>query len=102
MEEKPRIALLSYDPEKKLIEVEERVPGRKPVRGVKEGMTVKEFKKFVRDKFGDKVDIVNEIRSNREVFGFQAKEDGRKEKDDRFDSRDIREAMLNRDKWKQH
>ena len=102
MSDKPKIVLLSYDPETRTIEVEERVPGRKPSRGVKEGMTVKEFKKFVREKFGNKVDIVNEIKSKREVFGFEEKDDGRKEVDDRFDPRDIREAMLNREKWKQH
>ncbi len=98
MMEKIKLVLLSYDKENMEIEVEEIQPGKKPIRGIKKGMTVNEFKKFVRSKFGNKVEIVNKIKKNRELIGGGA-QPGYEEKvqDDRYNMKDIREAMKNRD-----
>lgn len=97
MMEKIKLVLLSYDKENREIEVEEVQPGKKPIRGVKKGMTVDEFKKLVREKFGDRVEIVNRIKKDRELLGGPDREFTRKVDDDRYNMKDIREAMKNRD-----
>jgi hypothetical protein len=95
MDQKIKLIIKSYEPEEKTIELEEVAPGRKPVPGVKKGMTIKEFKEFVRSKYGDTVEIVNQAKKNRDDFRgkgtpFDPKS---KEKDDRYNMKDIRDAM---------
>ena len=102
MSEKVKLVLKSYDPIEREIEVEEHRPGRAPIKGVSKGKTVKEFKKFVRDKIGDGVEIINEIPKNRDIYSSKGSEysDSRTVKDDRYAMRDIRQAMKNdNDKW---
>lgn len=95
MDQKIKLIIKSYDPEEQTIEVEEVAPGRKPVSGIKKGMTVKEFKSFVRGKYGDTVEIVNQAKKNRADFRGRGTPfgDKPKEKDDRFNLKDIRDAM---------
>ena len=99
MQDKPQLVLISYDPQKLEIEVEEVQPGKKPVRGVAKGRTVDEFKKFVRSKYGDSVDIINKIQKNRDIQfkGREQRED--RGEDERYRSRDIRQVMRNDDRW---
>ena len=90
---KPQIVLLSYDKTEKIIELE-TVEGEVVRRGIRKGMTVDEFKKLIRSKYGDKIIIVNKISKER---SFDVPTYDKKEEDDRFNLKDIHEAMRNED-----
>jgi len=99
MEQKPQIVMEYYDQEERVIEGYMLTTENKKKKFRETGLNIEEFKKSVRKKYGDAVDIVNKIRRNREAprSDFNPEDpQGAKQKDERFSSQDIRDAMKNK------
>lgn len=96
-ENKPQIVIEYYDPSEKIIEGRRIDPNNTYKKFREKGMNVEEFKKAIRNKFGDSVDIVNHAkkRNDSSIPSSSSDSFSRKNEDDRFSSRDIREAMRN-------
>jgi len=99
MGDKIQLILLSYDPERLEIEVQEVQPGGKPVNGVVKGKTVKEFKQLVRSKYGNDVEIVNRIQKKRDLLTEREERHDSSVEDDRYRRKDIMDVMKNKDTW---
>jgi hypothetical protein len=99
MPQKIQIIIEHYYPEEKIIEGTRVDADNKAVRFREKGVTVDEFKKLIRKKFGDGVDIVNKAPKQRSVtYGGSAVpgEGAGKSKDDGVKTRDIIELMKNK------
>mgnify|MGYP001404363807 CR=1 FL=1 len=99
MAQKPQIIIEYYDPETKIIEGT-KVDGNQTAKRFREkGYKVDEFKKLIRKKFGDDVDIVNKIQKHRDM-PFVARTDqspeSRTKDDGGVTTRDIIEIMKNK------
>ena len=99
MPQKPQVIIENYDSEERAVEGVMIDAAGKTKRFREKGYNVEEFKKQVRKKFGDGVDIVNKVKKHREaVFGQSLTGAGERpgKEDERFSSKDIREAMKNK------
>lgn len=98
MPQKIQIIIENYDAEERIVEGIKIDVDQKTTRFREKGLKVEEFKKLIRKKFGDAVDIVNKVKKNRDVpFGdrnIPASES--KASDDGFNTRDIIEIMKNK------
>lgn len=93
--EKAKIILTDYDIETKTITMDIVDNGKHINDCKKEGITVDEFKKLARSKYGDDLIIVNKIKRNRELMGEHRESFDGTVKDERYNMRDIMEAMRN-------
>ncbi len=99
MANRPQIIVEYYDSDEKIVEGVMIDASGKAKRFREKGYNVEDFKKQVRKKFGDKVDIVNKVKKNRDItFGMQTSEESESSSkpDSRFDTKDIREIMKNK------
>ena len=90
---KPKIILKEDIKEKKRIVMDVMQQGKAQEGLVRDGMTVDEFKKLVREKYGNDVEIINLISKNHEWM-----DDGRStvvREDPRYSLKEIHEAMRN-------
>ncbi len=99
MAQKIQLIIENYDAEERIVEgIKVEADGTKK-RFREKGLNVEEFKKLVRKKFGDGVEIINKVRKNRStVFGTEVEPHGSNaaSKDDRFDIKDIHECIKNK------
>lgn len=95
---KIQIIIENYDAEERVVEGIKIDGDQKTTRFREKGLNVDEFKKLIRKKFGNDVDIVNKVKKNRDVpFGDKNFPDaGSKARDDGFNTRDIIEIMKNK------
>jgi len=96
MAQKIQIIIEYYSAEEKIIEGTKIDKDQTAKRFREKGVSVEEFKKLVRKKFGDDVDIVNKVKKHREVVFGEQSEFVKPDKDDRFSLKDIREVMKNK------
>ena len=92
-----KMTLLEYDRENKIILAEIEEPFRNHYKAEKKGMDVTEFKTFVRKKYGDRIDIINNIKKQREKIAVGENDWDKDDKDDKYNLRDIKEIMRNDD-----
>jgi hypothetical protein len=97
MAQKIQIIIEYYDQEERIIEGT-KIEAGSAKRFREKGLNVEEFKKLIRKKFGDGVDIVNKVKKHRdEHFGEKHIPGAEgKSKDDRFNTKDIIEIMKNK------
>lgn len=67
MPDKIQIIIESYDPEEKAVEGKKIDPDQRITRFREKGYNVEEFKKLLRKKFGDGVEIINKVKKNRDM-----------------------------------
>jgi hypothetical protein len=98
MTQKIQIIIENYDPEEKVVEGTKIDKDQISHRFREKGLNVEEFKKLIRKKFGDDVDIVNKVKKHRDVpFGEKnITGNAGKANDDRFNRKDIIELMKNK------
>ena len=100
MAQKTQIIIEEYYPEDRIIEGRKIDPDQKTVRFKEKGLKVDEFKKLIRKKFGDDVDIVNKVKKNRDVAPPVGREFVDQQEpgasDDGVSRRDIVEMMKNK------
>jgi hypothetical protein len=99
MAQKIQIIIEDYDAEEKIVEGKKVDLENKATRFREKGITVDEFKKLIRKKFGDKVDIVNRVQKHRDVLYGERNTTGpddSKGKADGVSTRDIIEIMKNK------
>ena len=98
MPQKIQIIIENYDPEEKIVEGLKIDKDQVSHRFREKGLNVEEFKKLIRKKFGDGVDIVNKVKKHRDVpFGGKTITGNEgKARDDMFNTKDIIELMKNK------
>lgn len=98
MPQKIQIIIENYIPEERVVEGTKIDLAQKATRFREKGLNVEEFKKLIRKKFGDGVEIVNHVKKNRVVpFAERMVPDGEtKSRDERVSTRDIIELMKNK------
>jgi hypothetical protein len=98
MAQKIQIIIEDYDPEERTIEGTKIDKDSKAKRFREKGLNVEEFKKLIRKKFGDDVEIVNKVKKHRDVLYGEKQIPGveGKGRDDRFNTKDIIEIMKNK------
>ena len=98
MPQKIQIIIENYDAEEKIVEGTKIDANQKATRFREKGLKVEEFKKLIRKKFGDEVDIVNKAPKNRNVLYGEKIVPGAegKSRDDSVSTRDIIELMKNK------
>lgn len=84
---KPQIYLKEYNKDKKRITLDIYQEGKWQRDLVRDGMNVKEFKKLIRQKYGEDVEIINEISKNRDMDVHPA------QKSDGLSLKDIHDLM---------
>lgn len=67
MTQKIQIIIEDFDPEEKIVEGTMINKYQVSKRFREKGLKVEEFKKLIRKKFGDDVDIVNKVKKNRDL-----------------------------------
>jgi hypothetical protein len=96
MTDKPRIVIESYDPQERIIEgikIETNNTGK---RFREKGLSIEEFKKAVRKKLGDSVDIENNVKKQRVIdAGKTHLPPSGKPDNDQYSMRDIMHVMKN-------
>ncbi len=98
MPQKIQIILEGYDPEEKTVAGTKIDKDQKTTRFKEKGLNVEEFKKLLRKKFGDDIDIINKVKKHRATpFGERNMPDPeRKAKDGGVNTKDIIEMMKNK------
>ena len=98
MPSKIQIIIENYYPEEKVVEGIKIDKDQKATRFREKGLNVEEFKKLIRKKFGDGVDIVNQVKKQRVVPYAEKNIAGAegKGRDDRVSTKDIIELMKNK------
>ena len=95
MADKIRIIIEAYDAHEKIIEGRKIESDNSSKRFREKGVSIDEFKKILRGKWGNDVEIINNAKRQRDVPG-EGKEEFGKVKDERFNLKDIREVMKNK------
>lgn len=98
MAQKMQIIIEYYDAETKVVEGVKVDKDQKAHRFREKGLNVEEFKKQIRKKFGDEVDIVNKVKKHRDTPFVREEISGPegKAKVDGVTTKDIVELMKNK------
>ena len=98
MPQKMQIIIEHYDPETRTVEGTKIDANQKAYRFREKGYNVEEFKKLIRKKFGDEVDIVNKVKKHRDMPFARENIAGSesKDKESGLNTKDIVELMKNK------
>lgn len=97
MPQKMQIIIEHYDREERIVEGTKIDADQTMKRFREKGVSVDEFKKLVRKKFGNEVDIINKVKKHRDIpFGDRNFSGPAKPNEERLSTKDIIELMKNK------